>query len=395
MMGGSTPFFLAPLAALGLALRRARDPLLIAVGCFAAASLVALAARGDEQHLLGAGLGAAWLLGVAAARLPRSLAMVPIAVSIVSLGPFLAETMWLNLHRSRETLTVWDRERAGIAMAAGRVDQLERHYGHLPGGADVPTVFWPYHPAMNFLFDIPLAHRQITLLGGEVRDADRLIEELRRTPPPRIVLVRSFTLDGRTMRQLVPPLWVYLRTHYRVTGSFVDAHDLAWILSHVPAGWPGVARLPLNERLPDKKQLTGTAWSPDLSAGNSVMQSFPVDGVDLSGLRVRWYAGGAGFTAQVELVVWDAPGDHPEHPLHGYVIDVHFDEREHISMFSFGPVKGSAGRRVAVELRIPEGAPFPVQLLWHGHDGPKDPFPEGRAFVNGQPVDADLYFVSF
>lgn len=387
--------FSAPVAALLIAWRRARDPLLISLAAFASASLLPLAVRADEQHLLSAALGSLALGSVAVARFPRRLAAIALFMALISFGPLFAEKVWLNLNRHRDTLAQWHRGRAQIALAATRVGELERNLSKLPGGLDTPTAFWPYQPALNFLFDIPLAHRQVTLLGGEIRDTASFIDELRLDPPPRVVLVERDTLDGRTMRSLVPELWGHLRTHYRVVDRFVGTADPAWILLFLPRGWEEVAALPLNERLPDKQQNTGNGWSCDLSRGTRIMQSFPVDDVDLSGFQVQWLSKSAGFTAQVELVVWAVDDERPLQPLHGFRVAVDFDQGENASLISFDPVAGTRGRKVAVELRIPGGTPAPVHLLWHSHGGGDDLFREGQAFVDGVPIEADLHFASF
>ena len=381
--------FVAPFAGLFVAWKR-RDALLASMASFAASSLVSLIARGDEQHLLGAALATTWLVATAVGRGPRPVAMTTGVVAILAFGPLLAETAWLFANASRESLRTWERPRAGIALATDRVASLESSFGAFDR---VPTVFWPYQPGLNFVFDLPLGHPQITLLGGEVRDADALVGELRADPPPRVVLVQRFTLGGRTLRDLVPPLWGFLRTHYRIDDTVVGVADPAWVLS--PVDPTRLTALPLDARLPDQRALVADETSPDLAAGATVGQTFEVADRDLSGLQVRWLANAIGFSARVELVVWSVRDGRPDRPLRGFLVDVDFDRRDRTSLFTFDPVEGTRGRSIAVQLRIPDGAPAPVRLLWHGHGGDGDLFSDGRALVDGEPVQADLYFAAY
>ena len=374
---------------------RSRDTRLAALSAFALAGLVALITRGDQPHLFDAAVAAVWMSAVALARLPRRAVAGLAAVVVLAFGPLVAETLWLATNAGREGLQTWRRPRAGVALASGRVASLEQGFEPLTAERSTPTAFWPYQPGMNFVFDVPRAHPQITLLGGEVRDPKVLVDDLRRDPPPRVVLVQRFTLDGRTMRDLVPPLWGFLRTHYRVHDTITESTDPAWVLRPLPEGPASLERLPLDQRLPDKRASVADAVSPDLARGVRVAQSFRVDDRDLSGFRVRWAAGGTGFTARVDLVVWSVDEGRLVQPLRGFRIDVRFDQERRTSLFDLEPVDGTRGREIAVELRLPDGAPVPIRLLWHDHGGVDDRFPGGTAHVDGVPVDADLNFSSY
>lgn len=389
--------FVTPWVAIVAALRRARDPLLLSLGLFAASSLLSLVTRGDEQHLLGAALATSWLLAVAIARTRRVVGLGVAVVGAMALLPSLAENVWLVANDQRAGLQVWDRDRAGFSLAEHRIASLEASFGTLAEEAQVSTIFWPYAPGMNFVFDLPLGSPQITLLGGEVRDETALTDDLRENPPRRMVLIRRFDIGGRGMRELAPGLWHFVRTHYRVADMVTETEDPAWILRPVYEGWSVVRQLPLNKRLPDRIQSTIDAWSPQLGPDTRVAQTFRVGPADLTGLQVQWLTLSVGIEIPVEMILWSVEDGELVEPLKGLRSEVHFTQPQKVSLFSFEPVPGTANREIAVELRIPSDAEWPVHLMWHSHGAQteKDLYPEGEALVNGAPVDADLYFATY
>jgi len=389
--------FVVPLLAIVTTLRRGRDPLVLALGIFGASSLLSLTTRGDEPHLLGTALATAWLLAAAVGAARAPVRMAAGALMIVGFVPLLAETAWLATHVEREGVSRWERDRAGIVLRDDRIASLENTYGTMAAEARVPTVFWPYQPGLNFVFDLPLGSPQITLLGGEIRDEQALIDQLEDEPPRRMILVRRFDIGGRGMRELAPDLWHYVRTNYRVEDTVTGTEDPGWVLRPVYEGWAVVQRLPLSKRLPDRLQSTMDSWSPQLTGGTRVAQTFRVGQADLSGLQVRWLTLTSPITVPVEIIVWSVENGRLVEPLHGLRSEVSFNGPNKDSVFSFDPIPGTRGREVAVELRIPPEVEYPVHVMWHSQDedGAVDLFPEGTALVDGEPVAADLYFATY
>ena len=80
-------------------------------------------------------------------------------------------------------------------------------------------------------------------------------------------------------------------------------------------------------------------------------------------------------------------------------IRIELEQKVEKKSFSFGPLGGTAGREVVMEItgNKDNGAPF--ALMWHWHHGAPggetDFYPAGRAFFNGQSADGDLYFITF
>lgn len=388
--------FAVPAVALVVAWRR-RDPLVFSLALLGAASLLSLVTRGDEPHLLGAALPTVWILaasfGVARPRVRVVTTILLVGVTL----PLTAENVWLAANTGREGLVTWERDRAGIMLAEDRVASLEASFGGLADEARIPTVFWPYQPGMNFVFGLPLGTPQITLLGGEVRDPQKLIDTLQADPPRRMVLVRRFDIGDRGMRELAPELWHYVRTNYRVESTVTETEDPAWVLRPVSEGWPVVRQLPLNKRLPDRLQSTIDAWSPQITGGTRIAQTFRCGDVDLSGLQVQWLSLSTGIDVPVELIVWSVDDGKLLSPLHGLRSTVRFDQPRKTSLFTFDPIDGTRGRELAVELRIPPDVQWPIHVMWHDHSGEGEPdgFPEGTALVDGEPVEADLYFATY
>lgn len=378
--------------------RSTRPPLVAALVALAVVSWIPLAGRGDASHLMSAAMAGIWswpwLLGGVSRRWIRH--GLAAAVALLMLAPLLAETLWLAAHSDRDGTRTWQRPRAGVVLSSTRIDELESTMASLPGAPQDPAVFWPAQPGLHFLFDIPVAVPQVTLLGGEVRDPRHLVEDLRRARPARVVLAARWRLGGRSTRELCPEAWSFFRRAYRVQRRVADTEDPLFVLEPVSGGRAELLRRPVSERLFDRRQTVANATSGDLRDGRRVGQSLPVGDLDLSGLRVRWVAARGGITVPVQIVLWEWEDGALGEALQGYRSQVVFAERQKVSEFEFSPPPATANRSIAITLELTEPVGPPVELMWHERrPGGEDLFPEGTALVDGRPIDADLYFTTY
>jgi hypothetical protein len=67
--------------------------------------------------------------------------------------------------------------------------------------------------------------------------------------------------------------------------------------------------------------------------------------------------------------------------------------------FSFGPLSGTVGHSVAMEIRGGPDQREPFALLWNrpepGTPAEEDFYPGGNVFFDGKPARGDLYFITF
>jgi hypothetical protein len=376
---------------------RPQDSLLAAMVAFALASWIPLVGRGDMSHLLAAAAATIWLAPTCIRWLRRSVPRIAVGLSValLALGPILAENLWLATHSQRDGLLSWDRDRALVKLPSSRIQELESTIDLLPGAPHDPALFWPAQPGLHFVFDIPTAVPQVTLLGGEVRNPEALVAELRRTRPPRVVLSARWKLQGRDTRELCPEVWDYFRSNYRIHRTVADTADPFFILVPIVGGDDALRQLPVSERLFDRRQNVANSLSPSLGPGVRVGQSLQVGALNLSGIRVRWLAERGGFAIPVQLVLWDFENGRLGQPFQGYRAEVVFEEREKVSEFQFDPPVATADRQIAITFEFPEESSRSIRLFWHQDPANADFYDEGTALVDGEAVDADLYFTTY
>jgi len=385
---------LLPLAGIAAAWRRRDDALLAAVTAFALAGWSTAAVRGEAVHLACGWLGSLWLLPLLAARAAprrrRPAAAAAVLYALVALGPLLLEPVWLAARADRPGLAVWDRPAAGIRLSQERIEGLELLGDYLAREVHGPAVFWPVQPGLNFFFEVPLATSQATLLGGEVRDADAVLRELERHPDRAVLLGLQPGDRRRSNKDVAPDLWDGLRRTHVVAARLTGGPDEFTILTAPPAGTP-VAQVPLDARLPDERQTVATAATPALRPGDRVGQSFPVGGLDLSGVALRLLCdrdAAAVATVSARALADGRPGAE----LGSRRLELRLARGQNLYHLPFRAIPGTAGRTVLLELTLAPADGAAVRVLWNEGE---DVYPGGRAWWNGRATRGDLYFLSY
>ena len=394
---------LAPLAIVG-ELRAARRPLVLALGLFAATGMLTLLGRGDVVHLKSAWLGSLWLLPVVLAQ-PRISARVrPIivgAICLLVLFPLAIEPLWLMAHASRPTLAAWARPTARIRTGVDTIRETETLFKTIAAAPQSPMVIWPAYPGLHALMDVPPACRYVTLLTpGEVRDPGKLFARLEAARPEYVLVGFSgytWLSSGMSLGQLEPQIWTYLRRHYRVDRVIVGDILRFKVLRRVPEGAQGIRKLPLMEQLNDREFTAWNGASPPLTPGTDIGQSFQAGDLGFSGIGVS-FRGTAGDTLSVRLAVW-AQKQGGEFSLLGTTNrDIVLRENQDFQYVSTGAIPNTSDRTLIVTFELMRPPSHPASLLWYRHGaGDEDPdfCPDGSVYIRKQPVDADLYFLSY
>ena len=377
-----------------MAWRRRNDPLLAAVAAFALAGWSTAAVRGEAGHLAAGWLGCLWLLPLVPSvlssqkQLPARIAAGVLA--LVILVPLAAEPFWLATHTDRPGLAKWSRSSAGIHLTDERINNLEALDKNLGSLSANSMIFWPARPGLNFIFDIPAASPQATMLGGEVRNPQIVLDRLADTPDHAVLLHPPHRRDGRGNRDVAPEIWAGLRQHYRVAGRVAGATDEFIVLVPTEQGQTS-ADLPLQVRLHDQRQGIADEASPAMNPNQAIGQALQLGLAPLSGLAVR-----PATTTATEMI-WDITVrtlDHrkPGQELGRYRINHPVTAGQSLIYLPFGPVPQSAGRPVLVELRPVSTPTADVRLLWHEK---AQATPDDAAWVAGRPTSARLYFFSY
>jgi hypothetical protein len=263
-----------------------------------------------------------------------------------------------------------------------------------------PVLIWPAQPGLHVILDRLPATSQATLLAGEVRDPAAVIAELAARPPAAAVIgkPRGLVAGKLTVKSLCPPLWAWLRDHYTVAEAIRADPDEYWILARAPGGRAEVLSRPLEERLPDEEVRLLDAALPLEGPGHTVGQTMRVGPDDLAGLQVRCVIERGPARLPLRLRIWGRVGENFLQPLGEVTRSVEVGESLEKVGWSFTPLAGTAGQEILWALELLEVPPQAVGLGCHQFD-PSDPrgdaYPEGTAVVDGRPLDADLYFVSY
>jgi hypothetical protein len=361
--------------------------------------------RGDVFHLRVAGYGSLilWplLLRLLSDRRPSS-AVTGSLLAVLLLAPLAGEKLWLLIQADRPHLSMWQRPTARVQVARDQREAIEGLFASLAWDRTSPMLIWPLQPGLHFLMDVPLATAQATLLGGEVRDPGQVVAELDRSQPPICLQGRFWGVWSgvRSIKQIFPDLWAYLRRNYRIEGWVRKPGNEYWILSRVPGGEAAVLALPAQARLADNEQRVSNSAGPVMQPGRQVGQSFRVGPLDLSGIAIRWAVRGP-FPVEFPLKVrvWGESDRGFDVPLMLWETAVTIpDAAQLTSVVNLPRVESSANRMVAVTFEIPEPTSMEVRLTWNVPLTDVEYvefYPEGTALVNGRPIPGDLYFVTY
>lgn len=413
-------FGLVPPVALWLAWRSGR---LAAWGPWLALALtgwLTMMGRGGATHLKIAWLRilvlVVILLAGLTARRSRGLRIGLPAAGLVFLilcwGTLLGEKLWLATHTGREGLVTWERPGARVAMDAGLVAVVEETVAALPdAGEDAPLLSWPLAPGLNVILGRTPATSQATLLGGEVRDPARIVAELDRTRPPHAVLgsARGIVPGVLTLNQLAPELWAWLRDHHAIAGAVRRGGHEYMACVREDGGRKAILGLPLASRLPDVELRALNDLLPLPGPGVAVGQTFRVGGSDLTGVVLRFLAEGdrpVEVTVRLRLRACSRTGTGPapvdlrryDRPLGEIVHTVRIAGNLALVEFPFAALAGTAGRDVLLTVEALEIPEVGVGVGCHLHeDGARevDFHSHGTAFLDGRPVAADLYLLTY
>ena len=396
--------FAAPFLAL-IARRQSVDTRLGSLFALALSSWVAIMWRSDVAHIFAAFFCtlfvAVCLLGVI--RLARSpVAVLGVAFLGAAMVPLAGERLWLLAHANRSSLIQWDRPTAGIAMAKGRHDTIERVLETLDAGHESPTVGWPAQPGLAFLSGRPLATRQVTLLAGSIRDEASVIADLHRSGPEQLVLGRApgLTPGARSVDELSPVIWTFLRLNYFVELQIADGAEGFQVIRNAGSSGVDLESLPLERRLPGTSQLVKNAQTPPLSPGVVIGQVLRVGGTDLRGIVLLVTTTGTLPTeVDMEIAIEELLADGSTRSLALFRSRVPLDKNAQPRTLAFPVIPQTAGKMIVLNLSSTLDAEHEFRLLWHDPRADKgvpiDYYPEGHALLNGRPVDADLFFISY
>jgi len=393
-----------PLLAL-LLRRRLSDSRLGSLVALALSSWVVVLWRNDVAHVLAAFhstlIVAVCLLG-ALREVRWSTVAIGVALLVAVMIPVGAERLWLLVNTSRPSLVHWDRDTAGILMERSRHVTIERILATMDAGLESPTAAWPAQPGLIFLSGRPLATRQVTLLAGSVRDESAVIADLRDRDPERLILGRVAGLapGARSLDELTPTVWTHLRVNYLVELQLADGFEGFQVIRKAADSTVDLEDIPLGQRLPGTSQLVKNAQTPPLKPGVIVSQEFRVGGLDLRGVALLVAVTGPLPTeVDVQIGIEAAHSEEPARSLAVFRSRVPLDQHVQLRTLEFPAVAGSAGRLVVLNVSVVPGPEHEVRLLWHDQRQDKgsqvDYYQDGTASLNGTPVDADLFFVSY
>lgn len=388
-----------------------------------------MAGRGGGLHLKVAWLGtlilAVGLMGTASRvlgsvntrRIQRPLVLV-FALLILGAGwsTFLHEKLWLASNFSRPGLVKWERPGARVMMGETRVSVTEKVFNTLTLGdgkpvasAEDPLLIWPVQPGLHVIMDRPLATAYATLLLDEVRDPSLVISQLETSTPPVAILgkTRGVVRGVRSMGELVPELWGWLREHYWILRETRLDNNEYKVCIFEPGGREKLLKMPLEYRLPDVETRVLNNILPLSSPGVSVGQSFRVGASGLAGIVVRFMFRGDGpleIPVRLRLYGKSSPESSPDsfesftRPLGQVTTTVQVARDMEKVEFIFQSLPETAGQDVLMTLEITDIPRLPVGIgahLFKDNNEDDDLYPEGKAFVDGQPIAGDLYLLTY
>jgi hypothetical protein len=280
------------------------------------------------------------------------------------------------------------------------VATLESMCSALPWDGNAPVLVWPAAPGLQFVLGAPLATSQATLLGGEVRQSASVITDLEESRPPVVILgsARGIITGVTNLQGLAPTLWTHLRRHYEWAEEYTAPGETYLVATRIPDSERRAPRV--EARLPGAAQEMASSTSPALGSGVSVAQTFRVLDFDLGGMELLFRSPGP-FPYQVSFVMTfhELGGSRGTRQIQQIPIKISLETRTKKVKFSFPPLVGTKGKLLLMEISVnPEGTQ-PFNLLWNKstEEIPQfvDYYPEGQVFFNYEPLQADLFFVTY
>jgi len=135
-----------------------------------------------------------------------------------------------------------------------------------------------------------------------------------------------------------------------------------------------------------------------MGPGHTIGQTIGVGPAGLSGLQVRPVFAKGPVSLPLRLRIWGREGGGFRRSLGELTHTFDLSQSLQRIAWSFAPIPGTAGQEVLITIELLEPPAQEVALGCHRYD-PADPrgdaYPEGRALVDGTPVPADLYFISY
>jgi hypothetical protein len=389
-------------------LRRRGDVRLGPVLALALSGWATLLVRGDVAHLRLVWFGTLLLATVLVSRLTAGRPVRGVLVGLLLmlvLGPLLAEQVWLATHLNRPGLVRWERSTAQVYLETKQTETLEALCTELPWDGKSPLLVWPTYPGLQFVLGAPLATEQVTLLGGEVRDPAAVIADLEKTRPPVAIFgsARGIVSGVTNIQGLAPELWAHMRRHYDRGQEYLSEAEAYLVSTRRSAtrSAAGSGRDPGAEiRLPGASMEITTGASGALGPGVTVAQSFRVLDFDLSAVEFLFRSPGPyPYPVSLVLTFYELGGPTGKRRLQQMPIQVALEKRTKKIMFSFPPLVGTRGHTLLMEITGSSEGTRPFSLLWNKatEKSPQyvDYYPQGQAYFNQQPVEADLYFVSY
>jgi len=394
--------WLIPLAFL-FAMRRSGDvrwgPLL----ALTLSGWVTLMARGDIVHLRLVWFGTLLAVPLLVSRLPGGRILrgtLGGLFILIILAPFAGEQVWMATHLDRPSLARWERATARVHLEPKTVETLETMCSALPWDGNSPLQVWPAAPGLQFVLGAPLATSQATLLGGEVRRPASVITDLEESRPPVVILgsARGIISGVTNLQGLAPTLWTYLRRHYEWAVEYTNPGETFLVATRVPESERRPPRV--EARLPGAAQEMASSTSPALGSGVSVAQSFRVLDYDLGGMELLFRSPGPyPYPISFILTFHELGVATGTRLLQQIPVNLSLETRTKKIKFSFEPLVGTKGRLLLMEISGNPDGTQPFSLLWNKstEEFPLfvDYYPEGQVFFNYEPVQADLFFISY
>lgn len=369
---------------------------------FALAGWITLLGRSDLSHLRMAWLGSLWILPALVAVWPgRSLIRhgLLLVLAILILGPLVGEKAWLMLNTGRDGLETWSRPTARVALAKERIKTIEQIFAAIPWDGQSPLLIWPAQPGLAFVYDALPPTAQATLLAGEVRSEQEIVNDLQLRPPQVILQGRSWGLiEGvRTIQQLVPEVWTHLRPNYYIAAQVRTDFEQYRILVQLETTPERFRSLEFMQQLPDIEHTLSNEMTPPLRPGMSIGQSLEVGALGFQGIVVRMSASRQPVEVPLVMRIWDLRVRNRPRELKAKEFVTRVDQDNQLQVFALDTMLELAGRPIAVTFEVTAAIDVQVTFSCLVHDKPDDVdyYPSGSLLVNGRSVAGDLYFLSF